>query len=77
MSGIQLINQQPMNYRNRMIVGISLALGVGISSVPLSLQHFPQEVRNIIGTSPIVLSFLISFLLNIVVPKDDTVPNDD
>ena len=77
MSGIQLINQQPMNYRNRMIVGISLALGVGISSVPLSLQHFPQEVRNIIGTSPIVLSFLIAFLLNIIVPKDDTVPNED
>lgn len=77
MSGIQLINQQPMNYRNRMIVGISLALGVGISSVPLSLQHFPQEIRNIIGTSPIVLSFLISFVLNIIVPKDDTVPNDD
>ncbi|MGJ4851657.1 uracil-xanthine permease family protein [Bacillota bacterium Meth-B3] len=72
MSGIELIKEQPMNYRNKMIVGISLALGVGISSVSKSLQFFPQEVQNIIGTSPIVLSFIVSFLLNLIVPVDDT-----
>lgn len=72
MSGISLINQQPMNYRNKMIVGISLALGVGIYMVPTSLQFAPKEIRDIIGTSPIVLAFLVSFLLNIIVPKDDT-----
>ncbi|MDD2213412.1 MAG: solute carrier family 23 protein [Oscillospiraceae bacterium] len=77
MSGIQLITQQPMNYRNRMIVGISLALGVGVSSLSSSLQYMPQDVQNIFGTSPIVLSFLISFLLNIIVPKDDSVPEED
>lgn len=72
MSGIQLITQQPLNYRNRMIVGISLALGVGVSMVSKSLQFFPKDVQNIIGTSPIVLSFLVSFLLNIIVPQDNT-----
>ena len=74
MSGIQLITEQPMNYRNKMIVGISLALGVGVSSVSSSLQFFPVEVQNIIGTSPIVLSFLVAFLLNIVTPVDNTEP---
>ena len=72
MSGIQLITQQPLNYRNKMIVGIALALGVGVSTVSTSLQFFPADVQNIIGKSPIVLSFLVSFLLNIIVPKDDS-----
>lgn len=76
MSGIQLITEQPLNYRNKMIVGIALALGVGVSTVSKSLQFFPEALQNIIGTSPIVLSFLVAFLLNIIVPKDDTEPAD-
>ena len=72
MSGIQLISEQPLNYRNKMIVGISLALGVGISSVANSLQYAPQIVRDTIGASPIVLAFLVVFVLNMVIPKDDS-----
>lgn len=75
MSGIQLITEQPLNYRNKMIVGISLALGVGVSTVANSLQFFPVEVQNIIGKSPIVLAFLVSFILNIVVPEDNSEAN--
>lgn len=73
MSGIQLISEQPLNYRNNMIVGIALSLGVGVSTVSSSLQFFPEAVRNIFGSSPIILSFLVSFILNIIVPKDDSV----
>lgn len=72
MSGVQLITQQPLNYRNRMIVGIALALGVGISNVSASLQFFPVDIQNIVGKSPIVLSFLVAFLLNIIVPEDNS-----
>jgi NCS2 family nucleobase:cation symporter-2 len=72
MSGIQLISQQPLNYRNKMIVGIALALGVGVSTVSTSLQFFPVEVQNIIGKSPIILSFAVAFLLNIIVPEDNS-----
>lgn len=75
MSGIQLITEQPLNYRNKMIVGISLALGVGVSTVVNSLQFFPVDVQNIIGKSPIVLAFLVSFVLNIVVPEDNSEAN--
>ncbi len=71
MSGIQLLNEQPMNYRNKMIVGIALALGLGIDAVPSILQHCPQLVQNIFGSS-LVVSFLVVFLLNIIVPQDDT-----
>ncbi len=71
MSGIQLLTEQPMNYRNKMIVGIALAIGIGIESVPSILQFAPQLVRNILGSS-LMVSFLIVFLLNIIVPKDDS-----
>ena len=74
MSGIQLLNEQPLNYRNRMIVGIALAIGLGIDAAPDILQFVPQLLRNIFGSS-LVVSFLIVFVLNLIIPKDDT-PED-
>ncbi len=71
MSGIELITEQPMNYRNKMIVGIALALGTGIESVPSILQFCPQLIRNIFGSS-LMVSFLVVFLLNILVPEDNS-----
>ena len=70
MSGIQLLNEQPLNYRNRMIVGIALALGLGIDAAPEILQFVPPLLQNIFGSS-LVVSFLVLFVLNIIVPKDD------
>ena len=71
MSGIQLLGEQPLNYRNKMIVGIALAIGIGIESVPSILQYCPQLVRNILGSS-LMVSFLIVFLLNLIVPEDSS-----
>ena len=71
MSGIQLISEQPLNYRNKMIVGVSLAIGVGIESVPSILQFCPQLLKNILGSS-LMVSFLLVFLLNILVPEDNS-----
>ena len=71
MSGIQLLNEQPLNYRNRMIVGIALAIGLGIDAAPDILQFVPQLARNIFGSS-LVVSFLIVFVLNLIIPQDDT-----
>ena len=76
MSGIQLIGEQPLNYRNKMIVGIALALGVGVSTISHSLEHAPEILQNVIGASPIVLAFAVSFILNIIIPKDDTPAQD-
>ncbi len=71
MSGIELITEQPLNYRNKMIVGIALALGTGIESVPAILQFCPQLIRNIFGSS-LMVSFIVVFLLNLLVPEDDS-----
>ena len=71
MSGIQLLGEQPMNYRNKMIVGIALAIRIGIEAVPDILQFCPQLAKNILGSS-LMVSFLIVFLLNIIVPEDNS-----
>ncbi len=71
MSGIELLTEQPMNYRNKMIVGIALALGTGIESVPAILQFCPQLIRNIFGSS-LMVSFIVVFLLNLIVPEDNS-----
>lgn len=70
LSGIQLISEQPLNYRNRMIVGISLALGVGIAGASEILQFMPQLAQNIFGSS-LVVAFIVCFVLNLIVPEDD------
>ena len=72
MSGIQLITEQPLSYRNRMIVGISLAVAVGLTNVPAIVGFLPAEVASVITGSPIITGFLISFILNLIVPADDT-----
>lgn len=71
LSGIQLISEQPLNYRNRMIVGISLALGVGIAGASEILQFIPQLAQNIFGSS-LVVAFIVCFVLNLIVPEDDS-----
>ncbi|OUP08686.1 nucleobase:cation symporter-2 family protein [Collinsella sp. An2] len=71
LSGIQLLTEQPLNYRNRMIVGVALALGVGIDAVPDILQFMPQLVQNVFGSS-LMVAFIVVFLLNIVIPEDDS-----
>ena len=71
MSGIQLLGEQPMNYRNKLIVGIALAIGVGIDAVPDVLQFCQQLAKNILGSS-LMVSFLIVFILNIIVPEDNS-----
>ena len=71
MSGIELITEQEMNYRNKLIVGISLALGVGLTAVSASLQHLPEMIQKVIGSSPILVSFVMAFVLNIVTPEGE------
>lgn len=73
MSGIELLNEQKMTYRNKMIVGIALAIGVGIESNTAILQFLPQLAKNILGSSMMV-SFLVVFLLNLLVPDDNEEP---
>ena len=69
-SGIELICSQPLTYRNKVIVGLSLALGMGVGSVPEILQFLPQVAQNVLGSS-LAVSFIVVFALNLIVPEGE------
>lgn len=68
MTGIKLITSQEMNYRNTSIVGLSVALGMGITQVPAALGMFPAWVTTIFGKSPVVVATICAILLNVILP---------
>lgn len=70
MTGMKLITSQDLTARNTTIVGLSAALGVGISQASASLNQFPAAVTMIFGKSPVVIATLMAVLLNLILPKD-------
>lgn len=70
MTGVKLITASPMNYRNTTIVGLAIALGMGITQANAALASFPAWVTTIFGKSPVVLATIVAILLNLVLPKD-------
>jgi len=71
MTGMKLVVSQPMSYRNTSIVGLSAALGVGISQVTEALNQFPDWVTMVFAKSPVVLATIVAVILNIILPKKE------
>lgn len=71
MTGIKLITSQEMNFRNTSIVGLSVALGVGVTQASASLAMFPEWVTTIFGKSPVVIATLAAVFLNLILPKEN------
>lgn len=70
MTGIKLITTQEMNFRNTVVVGLAVALGVGITQAPSSLALFPGWVTTVFGKSPVVIATIVAVFLNLVLPKE-------
>ena len=70
MTGMKLIASQNLTARNTTIVGLSAALGVGISQASAALSQFPAAVTMIFGKSPVVIATLMAVLLNLILPKE-------
>jgi NCS2 family nucleobase:cation symporter-2 len=69
MTGIKLVMTEDMDFRNTSIVGLAVALGMGISQATASLASFPDWVTTIFGKSPVVVTTLAAILLNSLLPK--------
>lgn len=69
MTGIKLITQDEMSNRNMTIVGLAVALGMGMTQVPAALANFPEWFMMVFGKSPVVIATLVALILNIVLPK--------
>lgn len=70
MTGIKLVVQQPLSYRNTSIVGLAVALGMGITQCSDALATFPAWVTTVFGKSPVVVTTIVAILLNVILPKD-------
>jgi len=70
MTGMKLITKEKMGPRNTTIIGLGIALGVGVTLVPESLAMFPSWVTLIFGKSAVVLSTLVTVVLNQILPKE-------
>lgn len=68
MTGVKLITTEELNYRNTSIVGLSVALGMGVTLVPAALEQFPAWVTTIFGKSPVVVATICALALNGILP---------
>ena len=51
-------------------MGLSAALGVGVSQASGALAQFPDGFTMIFGKSPVVIATLMAVLLNLILPKE-------
>ena len=70
MTGIKLVVKEGLNTRNTAIVGLSVALGIGVIQVADCFAQFPEWAKTIFGTSPVVIATLTAVTLNLLLPKD-------
>ena len=70
MTGIKLVIQQPLTYRNTSIVGLAVALGMGITQCSDALATLPAWVTTVFGKSPVVVTTIVAITLNLILPKE-------
>lgn len=69
MTGIKIIIKDELSSRNLSIVGLSVALGMGVTQVQGALDAFPSSIGMVFGSSPVVITTLSVILLNLILPK--------
>ena len=67
---IKLITTEPMDFRNTTVVGLAVAVGMGVTQANAALATFPAWVTTIFGKSPVVLATITAVFLNLVLPKN-------
>lgn len=71
MTGIRMITSQTFTMRNSTVVGLAVALGVGVTTVgSTALAGFPGWVTTVFGSSSVVISTIVAIALNLILPPD-------
>lgn len=71
MTGIRMITSDGFSMRSSAVVGLAVAIGIGITQVQGALGGFPAWVTTVFGSSPVVLATLVAILLNLTLPKEN------
>lgn len=73
MTGIRMITQGGFTPRKSAVMGLSVAMGVGITQVSgcLSGAGFPGWVNTVFGSSSVVVATIMAIVLNLIIPKEE------
>ncbi len=71
-SGVEMLAKAGFNQRNSIIVSLSLAIGIGFTtSSEIGLwAYFPQVIQSVFATNVVAVVFVISIILNLILPKN-------
>ena len=70
MSGMKLITSEELSIRNSTIVGLGVALGMGVTMISKDAFYtFPKTFQMVFLSSPVILATLVVFVLNILLPQ--------
>lgn len=70
MSGIQMMSRCGYSQRNITIASVSLSIGIGFTQAPELFEIFPQLIRTVFAENCVAVVFLVSIILNLVLPAD-------
>ena len=70
LTGLKLVTSEPLTARNSTIVGVSIALAMGLSTLEgtQALANFPSLVQTLL-TKPVVVAGVMAFVLNLIAPN--------
>lgn len=71
-SGLQMIGNCGFNQRNITIAALALSVGLGFTQVPEMFALFPDLVYTIFAENCVAVVFVVSILLNLIIPKEKT-----
>ena len=69
-SGLQMISKCGFTQRNMIIAALSLSIGLGFTECADLFAIFPRMVQNVFAQNCVAVVFLVSILLNLVLPKN-------
>ncbi len=71
-AGLQMIGACGFSQRNITIAALSLSIGLGFTQVPQMFAIFPDVVSMVFAENCVAVVFLVSILLNLILPKEET-----
>lgn len=73
MTGVRMFTMGGLTPRKTTVVGMSVALGVGITQVAGCLQGsgFAGWVHTVFGTSSVVVATILAIILNLILPGEE------
>ncbi len=69
-SGMNMIGKCGFNQRNTIIAALSISVGLGFTQVPELFNFAPVIVKDIFSQNPVAGVFVVSMLLNLLLPAD-------